>query len=56
MELLSMSGAFNPMMGMGGGMGGMPPGIGGGMGGMQGYGPPFWVRWKNDSWVNWLFI
>ena len=43
MELLSMSGGFNPMMGMGGMGGGMggPPGIGGGGfpgGGM--YGPP----------------
>lgn len=55
MELLSMSGGFNPMMmGMGmppGGMGGMDPyggmggglggGMGGGMGGFPGlYGPP----------------
>lgn len=48
MELLASSGAFNPMMGMGG-MGGMPPMGGPGMGGFGGpemYGGPggfFWV-------------
>jgi hypothetical protein len=39
MELLSMTGAFNPMM-MGGMGGGMPPMGGPGMGGPGMFGPP----------------